>query len=90
MVVGDHWHVPTADARVLPKGTAHQTDVGMCGVLNASLGITFEAVIPRWHDGIQTRNQLADNPPYQFNALLATIDEQTGLATAAQQIQIVE
>ena len=90
MVVGDHWHVPTADGRVLPKGTAHQTDVGMCGVLNASLGITFEAVIPRWYDGAQPRNQLADNPPYQFNALLASIDEQTGLATSAQQMQIVE
>lgn len=89
MVVGDHWHVPTADARVLPKGTAHQTDVGMCGVLDASLGITFESVLPRWYDGVQTRNQLADNPPYQFNALLATVDEHTGLATAAQQIQII-
>ena len=32
-VIGDHWHVPTADAMVLPKGTAHITDVGMCGVL---------------------------------------------------------
>src|SRR5579859_423588 len=30
-VIGDHWHVPTADAMLLPKGTAHQTDVGMCG-----------------------------------------------------------
>ena len=90
MVVGDHWHVPTADGRVLPKGTAHQTDVGMCGVLNASLGITFESVVPRWHDGVQTRNQLADSAPYQFNALLAVIDEQTGLATGAQQIQIIE
>lgn len=47
-VVGDHWHVPTADARILPKGTAHITDVGMVGVLNASLGISFDSVIPRW------------------------------------------
>lgn len=90
MVVGDHWHVPTADARVLPKGTAHQTDVGMCGVLNASLGITFESVIPRWHDGRQTRNVLADAGPYQFNALLAEIDERSGLATAVQNLQIIE
>ncbi|MDB5170306.1 MAG: Metallophosphoesterase, partial [Candidatus Saccharibacteria bacterium] len=68
VVVGDHWHVPTADARVLPGGTAHQTDVGMCGVLNASLGITFESVVPRWHSGVKTRNQLATDGPYQFNA----------------------
>ncbi|MBC7707867.1 YmdB family metallophosphoesterase, partial [Polaromonas sp.] len=39
-VIGDHWHIPTADARVLPKGTAHITDVGMCGALNSSLGVT--------------------------------------------------
>lgn len=90
VVVGDHWHVPTADARVLPKGTVHQTDVGMCGVLNASLGITFDSVVPRWRDGMQTRNQLASDLPFQFNALLATVDERTGLATAAQQIQIIE
>jgi len=46
-VIGDHWHVPTADARVLPGGTAHQTDVGMCGVLDSSLGVTYESVTPR-------------------------------------------
>lgn len=89
MVVGDHWHVPTADARVLPKGTAHQTDVGMCGVLDASLGITFESVIPRWRDGQQTRNVLATDGPYQFNGLLAMVNDTTGLATEVKQIQII-
>lgn len=89
MVVGDHWHVPTADGRVLPGGTAHQTDVGMCGVLNASLGITFESVLPRWHDGVQTRNVLAKGGPLQLNGLLATIDTTTGLATEAKTINRV-
>lgn len=87
LVVGDHWHVPTADARVLPKGTAHMTDVGMCGVLDASLGVTFDSVIPRWRDGLQTRNVIATQGPRQFNALLVTVDEQTGLATGARHIQ---
>jgi hypothetical protein len=89
MVVGDHWHVPTADARVLPKGTAHQTDVGMCGVLDASLGITFESVIPRWRDGHQTRNVLATAGPFQFNGLLATVDNATGLTTEVTRLQII-
>lgn len=89
VVVGDHWHVPTADARVLPGGTAHQTDVGMCGVLNASLGITFESVLPRWRDGQQTRNVLADARPYQFNALLVESDDATGLAKSAEHLQIL-
>jgi metallophosphoesterase (TIGR00282 family) len=87
MVVGDHWHVPTADARVLSNGTAHMTDVGMCGVLDASLGVTFNSVIPRWRDGLQTRNVLATEGPRQFNALL--VDSQDGLAVTAEHIQKV-
>jgi len=86
LVVGDHWHVPTADARVLPKSTAHQTDVGMCGVLDSSLGITFESVIPRWRDGKQTRNILATEGHRQFNALLVELNEKN-LATTAKAIR---
>ncbi|MEO7364440.1 MAG: YmdB family metallophosphoesterase, partial [Candidatus Saccharimonadales bacterium] len=87
LVVGDHWHVPTADARVLPRGTAHMTDVGMCGAHNASLGVTFDSVIPRWRDGLQTRNQLETVGPFQFNALLVQVDEVTGLALKVEHIQ---
>lgn len=85
MVVGDHWHTPTADARILPKGTAHQTDVGMCGVLDASLGITLESVIPRWRDGVQTRNVLAEDGPYQLNGLIVAVE--SGLATQVTPLQ---
>lgn len=87
VVVGDHWHVPTADARVLPGGSAHMTDVGMCGVLNASLGVKFESVIPRWRDGLQSRNLMETAGPMQFNALLIDVDEQSGLARSAKHIQ---
>ncbi|HET8709269.1 MAG TPA: TIGR00282 family metallophosphoesterase, partial [Candidatus Saccharimonadales bacterium] len=86
VVVGDHWHVPTADARVLPGGTAHMTDVGMCGVLNASLGVSYESIIPRWRDSVQTRNILAENAPYQFNALLVRTND-AGLADSVAFIQ---
>jgi metallophosphoesterase (TIGR00282 family) len=86
MVVGDHWHVPTADARVLPKGTAHMTDIGMCGALNASLGITLASVIPRWRDEQVTRNVLETSGTKQFNALLVAADT-TGLATSVEHIQ---
>lgn len=89
MAVGDHWHVATADARVLPGGTAHMTDVGMCGVLNSSLGVTYESIIPRWRDGKVTRNSLATEGPYQINGLLADIDTKTGLATHAEALQRV-
>ena len=71
VVVGDHWHVPTADARVLPKGTGHITDVGMVGVLNSSLGIELDMTVPRWRDEVHTKQVIAQEPPFQFNALLA-------------------
>jgi len=85
-VVGDHWHVPTADARVLPGGTAHITDVGMCGALDASLGVKFSSVIPRWHDERPSRNVLETEGPRQFNAVLVESND-NGLANSIEQIQ---
>jgi len=87
MVVGDHWHVPTADGRVQPGGTAHITDVGMCGILNSSLGVTYQSIIPRWRDGKQTRNLLETQGPLQLNGFLVTVDETTSLATNAEYIR---
>jgi len=87
MVVGDHWHVPTADARVQPGGTAHMTDAGMCGILNSSLGVTYDSIIPRWRDGKQTRNLMETKGPLQLNGLLADVDATTGLATHAEHIR---
>lgn len=87
IVVGDHWHVPTADAQVLPGGTAHQTDVGMCGSLDSSLGVSYGSILPRWHDERSTRNTLETFGRRQFNALLVGIDDATGLAKSAEQIR---
>lgn len=87
-VVGDHWHVPTADARVLPGGTAHITDVGMCGALDSSLGVKFTSVIPRWRDGKTMANVLETAGRRQFNAVLVESDS-GGLAAAIRQIRQV-
>jgi metallophosphoesterase (TIGR00282 family) len=86
LVVGDHWHVPTADYRVLPKGTAHMSDVGMCGSLESSLGVSFESVIPRWRDSQQTRNILEDQGANQFNAVMVATN-QNGLADSITYIR---
>lgn len=88
-VVGDHWHVPTADARIFPKGTAHITDVGMCGTLHSSLGVETEIIIERWRDGKVNRNEVATGEPLQFNAVLIEADEKTGLAKSIEQVQRV-
>jgi metallophosphoesterase (TIGR00282 family) len=86
LVAGDHWHVPTADARVLPAGTAHITDVGMCGVLDASLGVSYESITLRWRDNKQTRNVLEEKGRKQFNAVLVRSNPK-GLADSIEQIQ---
>ncbi len=90
-VIGDHWHVPTADAMILPGGTAHITDVGMCGTLHSSLGISKEAIIARWRDGAKTKNEIAEDGPYQLNAVVVSVDTKTALATSIKSInQIIE
>jgi metallophosphoesterase (TIGR00282 family) len=89
LVVGDHWHVPTADAMVLPEGTAHITDVGMCGTLLTSLGVSKELIIERWRDGAKNKNDIASGGPYQLNGVLAEIDPATGLATKITSINKV-
>jgi metallophosphoesterase (TIGR00282 family) len=87
-VIGDHWHVPTADSRVLPGGTAHMSDVGMCGALDASLGVSLASVIPRWRDGHRTRNVLETKGQRQFNAALIETDD-NGLASDIQSIRSI-
>jgi metallophosphoesterase (TIGR00282 family) len=86
-IIGDHWHVPTADAMVLPKGTAHITDVGMCGSLDSSIGVKLDVIINRWRDNVRNRNELEAEGRRQFNAVLIESDEQTGLAKSIEQIQ---
>lgn len=88
-VVGDHWHVPTADAMVLPRGTAHISDVGMCGALDSSLGVRLDVIIRRWQTGQQSRNELETGGRMQFNALYVDIDEE-GLATSVEHIQLID
>ena len=89
LAVGDHWHVPTADAEVLPRGTARITDVGMCGSLDSSLGVAFDSTIPRWRDGKQTKNILETTGRIQFCAVLVDIDELTGASRSIRQVREV-
>jgi metallophosphoesterase (TIGR00282 family) len=85
-VIGDHWHVQTADARVLPKGTAHISDVGMCGSLDSSLGVKSENIIVRWRDGIQNKNDLETEGTMQFCAVLVETNSE-GLAKSITSIK---
>jgi len=88
-VIGDHWHIPTADAMLLPDHTAHITDVGMCGSLDSSLGVSLKSILPRWYGGTVTKNELETEGRMQFNAVLIDIDPKTRLAKSIKQIQTV-
>jgi metallophosphoesterase (TIGR00282 family) len=69
-VVGTHTHVQTADERILPKGTAYITDVGMTGPQNGSIGVAVEAVLPSFLRGMPPRTSEVATGPTQFNGVL--------------------
>jgi metallophosphoesterase (TIGR00282 family) len=85
-VVGTHTHVPTADARLLPKGTAYISDVGMTGPRDSVIGFSLETVLPRFLTHLPTRFAVADGP-VAFNAVLIEAERGTGRATSITQLQ---
>jgi 2',3'-cyclic-nucleotide 2'-phosphodiesterase len=84
-VVGTHTHIPTADARVLPGGTAYVTDVGMVGPRDGCIGMDKDVVIQRFLTGVPNRFVVASGP-VTFNSVLVTINASTGLATSIQRV----
>jgi len=85
-VVGTHTHVPTADARVLPKGTAYISDIGMTGPRDSIIGFSLETVLPRFTRHLPTRFNVAEGP-VSMNAVVVTVDPATGRASAIEQVQ---
>ena len=85
-VVGTHTHVQTADARVLPQGTAYITDVGMTGPYDSVIGTRIDDVIKGFLTMMPTRFSVAkDN--VKLCAVEIELDEQTGLATSILPVQ---
>jgi metallophosphoesterase (TIGR00282 family) len=84
-VVGTHTHVQTADERVLPKGTAYLTDVGMTGPHDSIIGVEIEPALKRFLTGLPSRFETATANP-RLNAVLIDADEQTGLATDIERL----
>ncbi|HEX9435979.1 MAG TPA: TIGR00282 family metallophosphoesterase [Candidatus Limnocylindria bacterium] len=84
-VVGSHTHVPTADARVLPGGTAFVADTGMVGPRDSVLGVRTEIILDRFRTMIPKRFEIADGPSV-FNSVLINVDERTGTARSIERI----
>jgi metallophosphoesterase (TIGR00282 family) len=84
-VVGTHTHIPTADARILPGGTAYVTDVGMVGPRDSCIGMDKDVVLQRFLTGVPNRFVVASGP-VTFNSVLVTINSSTGRATTIQRV----
>jgi len=88
---GTHTHIPTADERILPKGTAFISDVGCCGSLDSAIGMEYKTVLDRflYHPGmgkfkVEMRGTMA------LQGLLVDVDETTGRATGIQRISLTD
>ncbi len=85
-VVGTHTHVVTGDERILPKGTAYQTDLGMTGPLWSVIGFKPSTVLPRFINALPTRFEVGDGPVV-LNACQVDVDPATGRALQVERIQ---
>jgi metallophosphoesterase (TIGR00282 family) len=84
-VIGTHTHVQTADERILPKGTAFLTDVGMTGPHDSIIGVEIEPALSRFLNGMPSRFEPATANP-RLNAVVVEADEKTGLAVDVERL----
>lgn len=88
-VLGTHTHVPTADARILPKGSAYITDVGMTGSYDSVIGMKREPSIHRFLTGIGGRHEPETKAP-RFAAVLLEVDPVSGRALRVERCDEAE
>jgi metallophosphoesterase (TIGR00282 family) len=88
-IIGTHTHIPTADQRVLPGGTAYQTDAGMSGPYDGVIGVEKDLVLARFLTGMPAKFEPARNDA-RMCASLIDCDGVTGRATAIQRFMLGE
>ena len=86
-VLGTHTHVQTADDRVLPKGTAYLTDVGMTGPHDSIIGVLVEPALTRFLTGMPAKFEAAAGVA-RLNAVIITADAATGRATHIERLNL--
>jgi metallophosphoesterase (TIGR00282 family) len=82
-LVGTHTHIPTADTRVLPNGTAYQTDCGMTGPYGSVIGVDTDIILRRFLTALPVRMEASKQMP-ELHAVIVDVDETTGRARAAR------
>ncbi len=88
-VLGTHTHVQTADERILPKGTAFITDVGMCGPHNSVIGVSPDTIIQRFMTARQTKFEVAGGIS-QINGVCLDFDPTTNKVSSIKRIRLIE
>ena len=88
-VLGTHTHIPTADAHILPRGTAFQTDVGMSGPYDSVIGVEVEQVLDRFLYGMPAKFEAAKKNPKMCAALIEC-DATTGRAHSIRHLMLGE
>lgn len=88
-VLGTHTHVQTSDERILPKGTAYMTDVGMTGPTESIIGVRREPILERFLTQIPRRIEPA-NGPGQLAGALVDVDRRSGEAVAIERVLMVD
>lgn len=88
-VIGTHTHIPTADERILPQGTAYQTDAGMSGPYDSVIGVEHEAVVHRFLTGAPAKFEAAKGNP-KMCATVIECDSATGRAHRIKRIMLGE
>jgi metallophosphoesterase (TIGR00282 family) len=88
-LVGTHTHVPTADERVLPNGTAYITDVGMTGPYDGVIGVKKELVVGKFLNGMPVRFEPATGD-VRLCAVVVDCEENTGKARSIERIMLQE
>jgi len=89
-IVGTHTHVQTSDERILPGGTAHITDLGMCGSFNSMLGMKKESVINTFLTALPTKFIPDTAPPIIMCGAWIEVDTSTGKALKIERVKVID
>jgi 2',3'-cyclic-nucleotide 2'-phosphodiesterase len=87
-VVGTHTHIPTADTRILPGGSAYQTDSGMTGPYNSVIGVEKQIILERFLTQLPVRMEAARHGA-ELHGVIVEVDESSGKASAIRRVEIL-
>ena len=86
-MIGTHTHIPTADTRILPNGTAYQTDVGMTGPYRSVIGVDKDIILEKFLTQMPARMEAARHGA-ELHAVIVEVDESTGRAASLRRYTI--